>query len=60
MAEPINNETITLELELAPSSQLELSEDWIAYLNDTDVPSCVDGIDQSIRYDDDDNNTALA
>ncbi len=60
MAEPINTETISLELELAPSAQLDLSEDWIAYLNENDVPSCVDGIDPSIRYDDDDNNTALA
>jgi hypothetical protein len=58
MAEPINTEPIKLELELAPSSPLELSEDWIAYLNDTDVPSCVDGVDSSITYDDD--NTALA
>ena len=45
-------------VELAPSSPLELSEEWIAYLNDTDVPSCVDGVDSSITYDDD--NTALA
>ena len=58
MAEPINTEPIKLELELAPSSQLELSEEWIAYLNDADVPSSVDGIDSSITYDDD--NTALA
>ena len=61
MADPINTETITLELEFAPSSRLDLSEDWIAYLNSTDVPSCVDGVDPSI--DDgggDDNNTAIA
>ena len=59
MAEPINTETITLELELAPSSRLDLSEQWIAYLSDTDVPSCVDGVDPSID-DGDDDNTALA
>jgi hypothetical protein len=60
MAEPINTETITLELELAPSSQLELSEQWIAYLTETDVPSCVDGVDPSINEGGDDDNTALA
>jgi hypothetical protein len=57
MAEPINTEPINLELEFAPSSRLELSEEWIAYLNDAEVPSCVDGVDSSLNYDD---NTALA
>ena len=59
MAEPINTEPINLELELAPSARLDLSEEWIAYLNDADTPSCVDGVDSSITYTDDDN-TALA
>ena len=59
MAEPINTEPIKLELELAPSSRLDLSEEWIAYLRDTDVPSCVDGVDPSINEAEDDN-TALA
>jgi hypothetical protein len=58
MAEPLNTEPINLELELAPSARLDLSEEWIAYLNDTDVPSCVDGVDPSVSYDDD--NAALA
>jgi hypothetical protein len=58
MAEPINTEPINLELEFAPSSRLELSEEWIAYLNDAEVPSCVDGVDSSLNYDDD--NAALA
>jgi hypothetical protein len=58
MADPLNTEPINLELELSASAQLELSEDWIAYLDGTDVPSCVDGVDSSIRYDDDE--TALA
>jgi len=60
MAEPINTEPINLELELAPASRLDLSEEWIAYLNDTDVPSCVDGVDPSINDGGDDDNTALA
>ena len=59
MAEPINTEPINLELELAPSARLDLSEEWIAYLRDTDVPSCVDGVDPSINEAEDDN-TALA
>jgi hypothetical protein len=58
MPEPINTEPINLELEFSSSAQLELSEDWIAYLDGTDVPSCVDGVDPSIRYDDD--QTAIA
>ena len=60
MAEPINTEPINLELEFAPSSRLDLSEEWIAYLNETDVPSCVDGVDPSINDGGDDDNTALA
>jgi hypothetical protein len=59
MPEPINTEPINLELELAPSAQIDLSDEWIAYLNDTEVPSCVDGVDPSINYDDDDSS-ALA
>ena len=61
MADPINTETITLELEFAASSQLDLTEDWIAYLKSTDVPSCVDGVDPSIdEGGGDDDNPAIA
>ena len=59
MADPINNETVTLELEFAASSRLDLTEEWIAYLTSTDVPSCVDGVDPSLDEGGDDN-TAIA
>ena len=42
------------------SSRLDLSEDWIAYLNSTDVPSCVDGVDPSLDEGGGDDNTAIA
>jgi hypothetical protein len=60
MAEPINTEPIKLELELSPSSQIDLNEEWIAYLDQADIPSCVDGVDSSINYADDDGQSAYA
>jgi hypothetical protein len=43
-----------LEVEFAASSWLDLDEQWVAWLNDgAELPNCVDGIDPSISYDDD-------
>ena len=60
MPEPINTEPIALDTELNPAATVELNEQWIAYLEETDIPGSVDGVDPSMNNNDDDNNTAIA
>jgi len=60
MPEPINTEPITLDVELAPAGRVELNEEWIAYLEQTDIPGSVDGVDPSMNEGSTDDDTAMA
>jgi hypothetical protein len=50
-----------IEVELTPIGSLDLDQEWVAYLSESvEIPGAVDGVDPSINYDDDGNDTAYA
>ncbi len=53
MSDPVSL-NVALEIEIGASARLDLSEEWVTYLVENDVPSSIDGIDDSINYSDDD------
>ncbi len=57
MSDPVSLNA-ELELEIGASARLDLSEAWVAYLDETELPSSVDGVDNSISYADDDTANA--
>lgn len=56
MSDPISLNA-ALEIEFGASARLDLSEEWVTYLVENDLPSSIDGIDDSITYSDDERPT---
>ncbi|GGS41159.1 hypothetical protein GCM10010171_39720 [Actinokineospora fastidiosa] len=49
---------VEFESEIDAEERVELTAEWVAWLEDQPVPSCVDGVDGSLRHGSGD--TALA
>ncbi|MGW5052378.1 hypothetical protein [Actinokineospora sp. NPDC004072] len=49
---------VEFESEIETAERIELNAEWVAWLEEQPVPSCVDGVDESLRHGPGD--TALA
>lgn len=58
MDDPIATD-VEIEFDATPETVLELTDEWIAYLDDLQPPALIAGIDPNIRYLPD-NDTRMA
>lgn len=50
-----------IDVELTPYASLDLDAEWVAWLNESaEIPSCVDGVDPSITYEEGSGDNAVS